>query len=197
MLLRSAVLLAVLSAFPAAAAADGPYAGLGVGGGSRLGGDYPATFKTDGHMSGQVFGGYRFGPWGIEATYFGSGLTRKWDDSHYMLSAIGLTGKFHITFQYGIEWYVRAGLNQTHLAAPKNPDGTYRAFNDFSGIGLDYGTGVIWQSHPLGTSRVRPRVGGFLDLSANHVTVSKDGGQREFGGSLANIQLGVISSIDL
>jgi hypothetical protein len=196
MLLRSAVVLAVLTAVPALAAAQnrGAYAGLGVGGGSRLTGDWAQSFDTDGHMSGRIFGGYRFGPWGVEANYFGSGMTRKADDVAYTTGAYGITGKYHITFDYGIELYVRLGLDRTALHTSKRPDGFPRALEGASGMGIEYGTGVTWQSHPLGTARLRPRVGGFLDFSVHRIGISSD--SREFAGSFKNIQLGVISSID-
>src|SRR5687768_15736000 len=97
-LFRSVALLATLAALPAAAAAQsrGAYAGLAVGPGARMSGDYGESFSTDGHLSARLHGGYRFGPWGIEAAYFGSGLEIGNGDS-YTASSTGLAGKYHLT----------------------------------------------------------------------------------------------------
>jgi hypothetical protein len=191
-LFRSAAFAAALLALPASAAADrGAYAGLGLGMGAGLEGDYSA-FSSEGHASGRLFGGYRFGPWSVEAAYFGYGFERR-DGASYTLTSWGLTGKYHLTFGHGIEWYVRLGLDKASLNAPRDPDGTRGAYHDFTGIGIDYGTGVSWQSQPLGTARLKPRVGGFLDLGVQRVGTTRDGATTELNGSFETIQVGQVS----
>jgi hypothetical protein len=202
-LLRSVALLATLTALPAVAAAQvqdrGVYAGLAVGPGARMTGDFADGFNTDGHASGRIFGGYRFGPWGVEAAYFGAGFERNADGGDYTLTSYGLAGKYHLRLGAiaggDVELYVRLGLHKASVNAPTDRNGTPGAFHDYGGMGIDYGTGVSWQSQPLGTARIKPRVGGFLDLAGQRVGTSRDGASRELNGSLKTIQLGVISSI--
>ena len=117
------------------------------------------------------------------------------------MTSVSLGGRYHLLLGHigggGLELYVRLGLDKASLHAPENRDGTQGAFHDFGGMGIDYGTGVQWKSQPLGTARIKPRVGGFLDLGMQRVGIGRDGANRDFNGSLGTIQLGVISSIDL
>lgn len=192
----SAVLLLSLLSMPSMAAADGAYAGLGVGPGASLGGDYGGAFSSEGHAAGQIFGGYRFGPWSAELAYFGTGMSHNTNGYDYTLTAASIRGKYHLLLGRGIELYLRLGLDRTNLNVPNRPDGRPGPGAGYAGTGINYGTGLSWQSQPLGTGRIRPRVGGFLDLGVHRVRIDRAGAEIDYAGSVKTVQIGVISSID-
>ncbi len=192
----AALALTVLT-LPSLAIADGAYAGLGVGPGAGLTSGYSKSFDSDGKASAQIFGGYRMGPWGFELSYFGTGLNNlAYTGYNYMLTGTSLGARYNLLLGRSIELYLRLGIDRAKLHVDNRPDGTGGPYHDYGGTGINYGTGVSWQSQPLGTGRIRPRVGGFLDLGVHRVTIARSDTPYEFGGSLKTINLGVISSID-
>jgi len=182
----------------APAHADRLYGGLGVGPGARLGGDFGTLFNSDGEVGGRFFAGYRFGPWSVEGSLFGTDMYRPADPySTYSTTSFGLSGKYNLELGHSIELYVRLGLDHTSLNAPGRADGTAGTYHDFSGIGLDYGTGVQWLSHPLGSGRVQPRIGGMLDLGVQRTSITRSNANRDISGSLDLITACFVAAVDL
>jgi hypothetical protein len=139
LMLRRSLLVASLLAIPATASAGG-YVAAGIGTSPDVNGNASAMLDTDGHNSGRLALGQKFGPVAIEGGLSGFGT----GDATAVTASVGLKLQTSISSMLGL--YARGSLDRTWIRSETMDVG---GDGHTLGVGLDYGVkaladGGVW-----------------------------------------------------
>jgi hypothetical protein len=178
-----AIGLGVLLLAPATARADDWLMGVGFGH-PTPGGDLDVQFDTQAQIAGRITLGRTFGPWAIDAVFFGADLSAAGRESTHSTLSLGADVTRFVAIGHGVDIYARGGLSYTwlvtcpgHAVPPPGPRG-------YSGRSLQYGFGARWMARAWTLDRTRTITGGVA-LDLNHQILQLEAaGKKAMRGTL-------------